>query len=60
MAHYKLGVSLKDEDIIKDDIMYGLTQKFFDASYITTKEAIMNELKNLSTQIEVYLGIRDS
>lgn len=60
MAHYKLGVSLKDEDIIKDDIMYGLTQKFFDANYITTKEAIMNELKNLSTQIEVYLGIRDS
>lgn len=59
MAHYKLGVSLKDEDIIKDDIMYGLTQKFFDANYITTKEAIMNELKNLSTQIEVYLGIKD-
>lgn len=55
MAHYKLGVALKEEELIIDDKLFGLTQKYFGVSYITAKSAIVNELLEFSKQIEGYL-----
>ena len=57
MAHYKLGVALKEEELIMDDILFGLTQKYLGVAYITAKEAIVNELMNFSVQIEKYLKL---
>ncbi len=57
MAHYKLGVALREEELITDDIMFGLTQKYFGVSYINVKIAIVNELQEFSKQIERYLYI---
>ena len=45
MAHYKLGVLLKEDEIIETDIMFGLTQKCFGTKYITVKDFIIEELK---------------
>ena len=58
MAHYKLGVALKEEEIVSDDLLYGLTIKYFDASYMKTKKTILSELQNLSRQIEKYLQLK--
>lgn len=57
MAHYKVGVYLKPEELVMDDLMYGMTQKAFGLSYSTVKEAIMSELTVLSYQIEEYLKL---
>lgn len=57
MAHYKIGVSLKPDEIIYDDIFYGLTQKYFNCDYFTVKKAIISELFSLAEQIKSYLGI---
>lgn len=57
MAHYKIGVSLKQDEIIYDDLLYGLTQKYFDCDYFTVKKAIISELFSLAEQIKSYLGI---
>lgn len=59
MAHYKLGISLKEKDLILNDIMFGLTQKYFGTDYITTKNGIMDELKKLAFQIEKYLKLEN-
>lgn len=57
MAHYKLGVSLKESEIDETDMMFGITNKFFGQGYKKTKNAILLELKNLSNQIECYLNL---
>jgi len=57
MAHYKLGVLLKESGIIEEDIMYGLTQKCFGTDYYIVKNHIITELKGLSVQIKNTLGI---
>lgn len=57
MAHYKLGVLLKEDEIIETDIMFGLTQKCFGTKYITVKDFIIEELKKLSNDIKDYLKI---
>ena len=57
MAHYKVGVYLKQDELIIDDLMYGMTQKAFGLSYSTLKDAIMSELAFLSNQIEEYLKL---
>ncbi len=57
MAHYKLGVSLKESEIDEKDMMFGLTNKFFGQGYKETKNAILLELKSLSNQIECYLNL---
>ena len=57
MAHYKLGVLLKEDEIIEKDIMYGLTQKCFGADYYTVKNYIITELNELSVQIRNTLNI---
>lgn len=52
MAHYKLGVALKKEELVIDDLLFGLTIKYFGVSYIDVKKAITVELENLSYQIK--------
>lgn len=55
MAHYKLGVSLKDNDIDENDMMYGLTHKIWGLGYEKIKINIILQLTNLANQIERYL-----
>jgi len=57
MAHYKVGVYLKPNELIMDDLMYGMTQKAFGLGYSTIKEAVISELASLSDQIEEYLEL---
>lgn len=54
LAHFGLGVDMKDEDIIDDDLLKGLTAKYFGLSYIDTKERIFNYLNDLVKQLEDY------
>lgn len=58
MAHYKVGVYLKEHEIVPDDPMYGMTQKAFERDYYQTKNEIMRELESLSSQLELYLKLR--
>lgn len=58
MAHYKLGVSLSKNDLIKDDLFFGLTDKLFNKPYLEIKNFIYQELGNLSKQIKKYLKIK--
>lgn len=51
MAHYKLGVALKETEIINDAYMYGLTEKFFGIDYQHLKAGILQELENSKNQI---------
>lgn len=52
MAHYKLGVVLKENDVIDNDPMYGLTQMFFNEDFFTVKNNIILELNALGKQIQ--------
>jgi hypothetical protein len=58
MAHYKLGVVLKEKDLIHDDIMFGLTDYILGEQYIVVKESIYNELEKLAIQIGSYLKLK--
>lgn len=57
MAHYKIGVALKESEIDFSDPFYGLTQKYFTCDYITIKESLIDNLKVLSNQLSTYLMI---
>lgn len=57
MAHYKLGAYLKPDEVIIDDLMFGMTQKAFGLEYHTVKQTIISELASLSEEIEKYLGL---
>ncbi len=57
MAHYKLGVSLKENDIIDSDPMFGLTQKFFSEDYHTVKSRIISELDKAGKQIQSIINL---
>ena len=59
MAHYKLGITLKENEIIHGDKMFGLTQKCFASDYLTVKSRIMQELENVAVQIGKYLKLKD-
>ncbi len=58
LAHYKLGVVLKREELILSDPLKGLTQKIFQKDYYAVKETVLSELANTANKIEVYLGLR--
>ncbi len=60
MAHYKLGVLLREDDLIYDDLMYGLVQKIFSCNYADAKNSVIFELKALANQLGNYLGLSDS
>lgn len=59
MAHYKVGVYLKEAEIITDDLMYGMTQKAFGLDYLSTKNRVYRELNSLGQQIGEYLKLRN-
>ena len=56
MAHYKLGVALKEKDL-KDDFDFGLSQKLLKVEYSSLKKDIINELTYLGEQINHILKI---
>lgn len=58
MAHYKVGVYLKPNEIVAEDPMFGMTQKAFGYDFYQTKEAIVQELKLLADQLETYLKLK--
>lgn len=55
MAHYKVGVALAPNEVILNDRLFGLVQKFFSCDYSTMKTAIIEELHSLSIQFEKFL-----
>ena len=57
LAHYKLGIMLKKDDLILSDPLKGLTQKIFQTDYNSIKNFTLNELTNSAKRIEMYLGI---
>lgn len=58
MAHYKLGVALKEKDLIYDDIMFGLTDHILGEGYTVVKESIYSQLEKLAIQIGSYLKLK--
>lgn len=57
MAHYKLGVSLKEKDISASDPMFGLTQKIFSEDYYTVKNNIISELDKAGKKIQSIINL---
>lgn len=57
MAHYKLGIVLKEKELRMDDMTFGLTEKIFGEDYYIVKESIYKELKELAKQIGIYLEL---
>lgn len=57
MAHYKMGIALKEYEIVFDDLFFGLTQKYLNADYYTVKNDIIDCLGKLANQIDDYLGL---
>ena len=58
MAHYKLGVALKEGELVSS-CFFGLTEKFFDMSYGELKNGIIKELIVLGEQIEAIIKFQD-
>lgn len=52
LAHYGLGQYIKEDEIITDDILKGLTNKAFGKSYYDTKAELYRILKDLTEQIK--------
>ena len=57
MAHYKMGVALKPTEIICDDPLFGLTQKYFNCDYATLKCKTRENLLLLTDQLNEYLKL---
>lgn len=57
MAHYGLGVALRQEELIEADPFGGLTQKHFNCDYYSLKKYVVEQLYGLSIQIKQYLKI---
>lgn len=60
MAHYKLGVALKPNELVSNDPFYGLTQKYFHCDYFTAKDGVTKELVSLRNQIGDILHLHPS
>lgn len=52
LAHYGLGQFLKENEIVDDDIMKGLTYKAFNMDYHSSKHLLYKYLRYLSEQIK--------
>ena len=57
MAHYKLGVVLKENELVADDLMFGLTRKLLGKEYCDVKNEIYAALGRLARQIGEYLSL---
>ena len=58
MAHYGLGVALKQNEVDENDLFGGLTIKYFKKDWITLLELINAELVSLAQQISVFLKLK--
>ena len=58
MAHYKVGIYLKPNDIVPNDPMFGMTQKAFGHNFYEVKNGVFDELKSISCQLEAFLRLR--
>lgn len=57
MVHYKVGVVLKEKNLIISDVMFGLTEKIFGENYYIVKPSIYRALEGLAKQIGEYLEL---
>ena len=57
MAHYKIGLALKESELIPSDPLFGLTQKYLNCDYNSLKNGIMQELMSLATQLQLFLKL---
>lgn len=57
--HYKLGVELKANELVFEDKLFGLIQKYFKSNYLIVKRGIPQELVSLACQIGDYLKLKD-
>lgn len=55
MAHYGLGQSIKDSDVNKSDLLFGISIKYFNMGYEMFKQKIFDELKILGNQLADFL-----
>lgn len=58
MAHYKVGVALKTNEIILTDPLFGLTQKFLGCDYFELKQTIKTILESVAEQIKGKLHLK--
>lgn len=56
MAHYKMGIALRENEIVFDDPFYGLTQKYLGTDYYTVKNDIIELIEKLASQLDDFLG----
>jgi len=56
MAHYAIGVTMTQDEVVESDAFGGLTEKLFGIDWLSVKNSIVKELHQLSKQIEYYLG----
>lgn len=57
IAHYKIGVALKNHELILSDPFYGLTQKYLHCDYKTVKDGVLRELTQLAQQLQTWLRL---
>ena len=57
MAHYKVGVSLKPDEVIPEKMFYGLVEKHFQCDYFELKSFILYILNKLSNEIKCFLNL---
>lgn len=58
MAHYKVGVALRTNEIILTDPLFGLTQKFLGCDYFELKQTIKTILESVAEQIKGKLHLK--
>ena len=58
MAHYKVGVSLKPDEVIPEKMFYGLVEKHFQCDYFELKSFILYILNKLSNEIKCFLNLQ--
>ena len=56
MAHYKLGIALKENEV-KNDCIFGLSQKILGIDCQKLKMKVINELKQVRDEINAFLKI---
>jgi len=57
MAHYKIGVALKESELIPSDPLFGLTQKYLNCDYDSLKNGVIRGLMSLASQLKLFLKL---
>lgn len=58
VAHYKLGISLKPEELVDNDPLFGLTQKYLHVEALALKLFLIETLSRLANQLTKYLKLK--